>query len=382
MVERTQPNLGGARSLLQENPGALSADDRRHLVKALAEAILCRSAGGDPAVTDLLDLLARDPDWSVRLEVARTVHLLDDEACSRYVAMLRTDCNSYVRSHAERGLARQRKARRTSKRKRSERRSYSEQLDELARQYGKRVATKVQNLADQRYAMLAAAVAHDVRSILTTLSSNAAALAKELGSTGRVASILEDVDFLKRTIGAMEQFSKPLPDHRYPEDLQQMIRQAIEKARAGVLEQGHDPTAVEVVTVNVPTIHLRVTRRLIVLALTNVIQNAIESFADREVDVLKVGRVEVQVVVDGYETRILVRDNGAGVEPEVLRELATFIPSGPNKSKRSSSGWGLPLVHKYITAHGGSVAIDSEMRRGTTVVVALPMRDPAGGDGE
>jgi signal transduction histidine kinase len=88
------------------------------------------------------------------------------------------------------------------------------------------------------------------------------------------------------------------------------------------------------------------------------------------------------VVVDGYETRVLVRDNGPGVEPEVLKELATFMPTGPNKSKRSSSGWGLSLVHKYITAHGGSVAIDSEVDEGTTVVLALPMRIAAGGDEE
>jgi len=382
MVEGTQPDLSSAHGMLQENPEALSADDRRSLVKAIADAILCRNAGGDPAVTDLLDLLARDSDWSVRLEVARMVHLLDDEACSRYVAMLRKDCNSYVRSHAERGLARQRKARRTSKRKRSEQRSYSEQLDELTRHYGKQVAAKVQDLADQRYAMLAAAVAHDVRSILTTLSPNAAALAKELGAIGRAGSILEDVEFLRRTIEAMEQFSKPLPDHRHPEDLQEMVRQATEKAWAGVVEQGHDPSAVELGADDVPSIRLRVTRRLIVFALTNVIQNAIESFADREVDALRPGRVKVQVVVDGYETRIFVRDNGPGLEPEVLKELATFMPTGPNKSKRSSSGWGLSLVHKYITAHGGSVAIDSEMNQGTTVVVALPMGDSARGDDE
>lgn len=89
----------------------------------------------------------------------------------------------------------------------------------------------------------------------------------------------------------------------------------------------------------------------------------------------------IEVVVDGYETRILVCDDGPSIEPEVLRELVTFVPTGPNKAKRCSSGWGLSLVHKYVTAHGGTVTIDSEMDRGTTVVIALPMRDFAeGGD--
>jgi len=113
-----------------------------------------------------------------------------------------------------------------------------------------------------------------------------------------------------------------------------------------------------------------------------VIQNAIECFADRDADALPAGHVDVQVVVDGYETQILVTDDGPGMEPEVLKALTTFVPMGPNKSKRDSSGWGLSLVHKYVTAHGGTVAIDSEMDRGTTVVITLPMRISTDGDDE
>ena len=367
--------------LLTACPDGLPAGERRHLVKSIADAILCRDAGDDPVVTELVEFLARDPDWSVRLEVARMVHLLGDDACSRYVALFRADCNSYVRTHAERSLARQRKARQTSSRKRNESRNHAEQLDELARQHGMRVAAKVQTLADQRYAMLAAAVAHDVRSILTTLSANATALAAENGSNGRVGSIREDIDLLRRTIEAMEQFTKPLPVQRHPENLRQMIDQAAEKAREGIVGQRHDPAAVELVVAPVPTIQLRVSRRLIVLALTNVIQNALESFADRGTDRLRPGRIDVQVIVEGYEARLLVTDNGPGIEPEVLRDLASFTPTGPNKNKRSSSGWGLSLMHRYVTAHNGSVTIDSELDRGTRVVITLPMRDPAeGGD--
>jgi len=375
MVERTQSNLDEARSLLAQDPEGMPGDRRRQLVTAISDAILCEDAADKTVVAELVDLLARDPDWQVRLDVARMAHLLGDEVCSRLVAALRNDCNRYVRNHAERSLARQRKARRTSSRRHSECRTYADQISQLDRQYGKRAAAKVESLADQRYAMLAAAVAHDVRSILTTLSANAAALAEEHGATSRAGSILEDVGFLKRTIEAMEQFTRPLPVQRQHEDLRQMIRQAIEKAREAVIQQGHDPSAVEIAVTSAPAIRLRVSRRLIVLALTNLVQNAIESFASRDVDVLRPGRVEVQVIVDGYETRVLVRDNGRGIEPEVLRQLVTFIPNGPNKSKRCSSGWGLSLVHRYVTAHGGTVTIDSEMDRGATVVMAIPMRD-------
>ncbi len=230
--------------------------------------------------------------------------------------------------------------------------------------------------------MLAAAVAHDMRSILTTLSANAAALAAEDRSASRIKSIREDIEFLKRTIEAMEQYTKPLPVQRHPEDVRQMIRQAIEKAKEAVHQQGHNPAAVNIMMADGPAIQLRVSRRLIVFALTNVIQNAIESFADRDEDELKPGRIGIFVIVDGYEVQIAINDSGPGIEPEVLKELASSVPIGPNKAKRNSTGWGLSLVHKYVTAHGGSVAIDSKVNEGTTVVITLPMRDQAEGDDE
>ncbi|MEX0643116.1 MAG: HEAT repeat domain-containing protein, partial [Pirellulales bacterium] len=284
-----QANLQEAVLSLRDNPEDIPPDERRNLVKQLADAMLCRELEQDGAVSDLLDQLAGDPDWSVRLEVARMVHLLSDETCSRLVARFRGDCNRYVRSHAERSLARQRKARQTSSRKRNESSSYGDQLDQLERQHGKRLAAKVRSLADQRYAMLASAVVHDVRSILTTLSPNVAALSRDVVDSARVRSMQEDVGYLRRTMEAMEQFSKELPVQRHPEDLTQIIAQAVEKARGGVGQQGHDHTAVQITVSAHRSIHLRVARQLMVLALTNVIQNAIEAFATHDQDVIAAG---------------------------------------------------------------------------------------------
>ena len=111
------------------------------------------------------------------------------------------------------------------------------------------------------------------------------------------------------------------------------------------------------------------------LALTNVIENAFEAFAEPETDVLQPGRIRIRVHVDGYETRIVVEDNGPGIEAAVLRELTTFVPAGPNKNKRVSSGWGLSLVNRYVSAHNGIVHIDSDEGAGTTVTITLPQQD-------
>lgn len=374
-----EADLQEAALRLRDAPEAMPPAQRRDLVQTIADGLLCRELEQDPEVADLIEQLAADPDWAVRLEVARMVHLLGDELCSRLVAHFRGDCNRYVRRHAERSLVRQRKARQASHRQRSASSSYGDQLDQLERQHGKRLAAKVRSLADQRYAMLTSAVVHDVRSILTTLSSNAAALSREAAGSARARSIQEDVAYLRRTMEAVEQFTKPLPVQRHPEDLAQMIAQAVEKACGGVGQQGHDHTAVEITVSVQSSVRLRVARRLMVLALTNVIQNAIEAFAEHDQDVIAPGSIEVQAVVEGYATHLRVRDHGPGIEPEVLRELRTFIPGGPNKAKRGSSGWGLSLAHRYVAAHGGTLAIDSELDRGTTVTITLPMREATEG---
>ena len=61
-------------------------------------------------------------------------------------------------------------------------------------------------------------------------------------------------------------------------------------------------------------------------------------------------------------------------------ELLAFVPGSKNKSKRDSSGWGLCLTQRYVTAHDGSLAIDSEVDKGTTVIITLPMRAPTDGE--
>jgi len=369
-----QTNLHEAALRLRDNPAWLSPEERRSLVATIADAMLCGDCERDREVTDLIEQLAGDKDWSVRLEVARMVHLLSEDVCRRLVATFRSDCNSYVRGHAERSLARQRKVRQVTSRKRVASSNYGDQLDQLERQHGKRIAAKVRSLADQRYTMLASSVAHDVRSILTTLSANAAALSAEMNGNTRVRSIQEDIDHITRTIEGMEEYTNVLPIQRHHEDLAELLTQAIDKARGGVKRQKHDDSAVQI-TVSAPaSIRVQVVRRLMVLALTNVIQNAIEAFADQDEDAITAGLIRIEAVVDGYEFRILVRDNGPGVEPEVLRELRAFTPCGRNKSKRRSSGWGLCLAHRYVAANGGTLAIYSEMDRGTEVIITLPMQ--------
>jgi signal transduction histidine kinase len=50
-----------------------------------------------------------------------------------------------------------------------------------------------------------------------------------------------------------------------------------------------------------------------------------------------------------------------------------FDPFFTTKPVGEGTGLGLAIVHKIVTAHGGSVAVDSEVGRGTRFTVSLPV---------
>jgi two-component system, OmpR family, heavy metal sensor histidine kinase CusS len=71
-------------------------------------------------------------------------------------------------------------------------------------------------------------------------------------------------------------------------------------------------------------------------------------------------------------SEISVRDSGSGIAPEHLpRVFDRFYRGDPSRSS-GGTGLGLALVKSIVDLHGGSVAIESAVGRGTTVTVIFP----------
>ena len=71
------------------------------------------------------------------------------------------------------------------------------------------------------------------------------------------------------------------------------------------------------------------------------------------------------------ELAIQVRDDGAGIPADVIPHL--FEPFMTTKENGKSVGLGLAVSHNIVEGHGGRIDVQSELGKGTTFTVTLPM---------
>ena len=75
----------------------------------------------------------------------------------------------------------------------------------------------------------------------------------------------------------------------------------------------------------------------------------------------------------GQFVRLTVRDTGCGIPPENLGRI--FEPLFTTRSDRRGTGLGLAIVHGIVAEHGGIVTVSSEVGKGTTFEVFLPLHE-------
>lgn len=69
--------------------------------------------------------------------------------------------------------------------------------------------------------------------------------------------------------------------------------------------------------------------------------------------------------------RLSVSDTGIGIIPENMQRI--FEPYFTTKAKGKGTGLGLSTVRSIVTNHGGSILVESEIKKGTTFHVYLPL---------
>ena len=82
------------------------------------------------------------------------------------------------------------------------------------------------------------------------------------------------------------------------------------------------------------------------------------------------GQIQVSTIAEEGFVRIGIADTGRGIEEERLAHI--FEPSFASKDGRVAMGMGLSLSYNIVRKHAGTLEIDSEPGRCTTVTIRLP----------
>ncbi|HVS20713.1 MAG TPA: sensor histidine kinase, partial [Pyrinomonadaceae bacterium] len=107
---------------------------------------------------------------------------------------------------------------------------------------------------------------------------------------------------------------------------------------------------------------------LITQVITKLLDNAIKYSPERTA-------ITVSTALEAEAVRVIIEDRGYGVPPESLdriwEKFYRVARDGQEKDE-DSTGLGLAYVKEVVEQHGGSVAIESEVGRGSKFSFALP----------
>ena len=112
-----------------------------------------------------------------------------------------------------------------------------------------------------------------------------------------------------------------------------------------------------------PDMHITADRTLMEQVLINLVKNAWEACCELPDPV-----VTVHVRKNEYQRPVItIADNGCGIVPDALDKV--FVPFFTTKT--GGSGIGLSICRQIMNLHRGSISIESEVDRGTTVTLQL-----------
>jgi signal transduction histidine kinase len=104
----------------------------------------------------------------------------------------------------------------------------------------------------------------------------------------------------------------------------------------------------------------------------NLVVNALQSMCGA-------GRITVRTRLCEQSVHLIVEDTGAGMSKEVIEKI--FVPFFTTKDVGQGTGLGLPVAHGIITAHDGSIEVESKVGSGTRFEIRLPIGEPEDAEG-
>ncbi len=216
-------------------------------------------------------------------------------------------------------------------------------------------------------------VSHEFKSPLTSIRQMA-----EMLVHGRVPSperqlkyhntILQQSERLSHLIDNILDFSKMEEGQKIFHFEKADITPVVEN----IVESFKEQTALKgfIISLSVPepVPEVDIDREAVEQVLHNLIDNACKYSGDSK-------DIEIQLLTKGKNVIITVEDHGIGIRKEDLdRIFSRFYRAGEELTQTvKGSGIGLTIVKQIVEAHKGTIAVDSEVGKGSKFTISIPL---------
>ena len=210
---------------------------------------------------------------------------------------------------------------------------------------------------------ITAGVAHEVKNPLNSmrlwLENLRESLPADPAAAQQAVNILDkEIDRLDRVVKTFLDFTRPVELHLEDTDLAEMLGEVVALAMPQI-QRAKVQVAVEQPQ-NVPA--ARVDRQLIKQALLNLVLNACDAMNAG-------GKLTLAIRRRGDLALLSISDTGHGIAPENRRKIfELFFTTRPG-----GNGLGLATTFRIVQIHSGSIDFQSEVGRGTSFFIELPL---------
>jgi PAS domain S-box-containing protein len=211
---------------------------------------------------------------------------------------------------------------------------------------------------------ITAGVAHEVKNPLNSmrlwLENLKESLPAEMDTNAMQAvQVLDkEIDRLDAVVKRFLDFTRPMEVRLEATQLADILREVVEVAQPQLRKSKVE--VAQLLPIDVPEVY--VDRALLKQAVLNLVLNAVEAMPSG-------GKLQLMLSRRGEMAEISVGDTGKGIPPENKQKIfQLFFTTRPG-----GSGIGLASTFRIVQLHNGSIDFTSEVGRGTTFRIELPL---------
>jgi signal transduction histidine kinase len=212
--------------------------------------------------------------------------------------------------------------------------------------------------------LLTAGIVHDVKNPLTVIKGTAELLQEETDLAPDMQKALslirEGAVKANKIVSDLLTFARQAPPELKPRDLRETVQAAMRlttyltrQAQVRMYSELPDQPVITIYDV-----------QQIEQVFINLITNAAQAVAGK-------GTLWVRLVQDGQYALTSFEDTGCGIAPESIHRI--FDPFFTTKPEGQGTGLGLSVSYGIISSHGGRIEVRSEIGKGSTFSVYLPL---------